>query len=305
MKAAIRFRLFFVLFFVSETLCISCVRHIDKDIYTPPKTSEVSNLKSVDNLLQEAFLSYQQGRLSEVSHKLEAVVHVAPKNTPISSLATLYTMLAFFQKKSGDSAKADTTFKVIQGLFEDLKSRHTELQALSKNLRQFAWHLQITDRLQFWEALRPIITKSIGKAAEADVTWQIAEACNGLKDFQKAYDLGTEARQLAQESGELISEVNASIVISMSLIGLARYQDVEGPLQEVLPKTEKEPSLRLLVLGARAIIYNAQGRTDFAIQDFREAITLARSLGDPNRLVQLQSGLGNIYLSIGKPREAV
>jgi CHAT domain-containing protein/tetratricopeptide (TPR) repeat protein len=291
--------------FLSGAFYTSCTQQLVKKEAIPSKLSKTAYLKSVDNFLQEAFLSYQQGSLTEVTRKLEAAVNLVQGDSPTSSVATLYTMLAFFQNKSGDSAKADITFKVIQGLFENLKSTHTGFEVLSKNLKQFAGYLQIADRLQFWELIRPVARDSLGKSAEAYITCQIAEAYNGLKNIQKAYDLGVEARQLARESGELPSEVHASIVISMSLIGLGRFQEVESPLQEVLPKTEKNNQLKMLVLGARGMVYNAQGRADLAVQDFREGISLAQSLGDLNRLAQLQSGLGNIYLSIGKPREAV
>ena len=297
--------LFVFLFFLSGTLCISCVRQIDKPIYTSSANSKNSNLKSVDNFLQEAFLSYQQGPLIEVTQKLEAAVHVAPKNIPISSVATLYTMLAFFQKKSGDPAKAATTFKVVQSLFQKLSGMPSESEALALKLIQFALQLKVQDRLQFWEWLRPVVSASHGKAGEAGVIWQISEAYLAINNYHEAYERGKEALQLARDSGQLGIEVRASIAISRGLIGLGRFQEVEGPLQEVLTKTEKNPPLKALVLGARGTIYWAHREWNLAAQDFREGISLARSLGDPKLLAQLQLGLGNVYLSIGKPQESM
>jgi CHAT domain-containing protein/tetratricopeptide (TPR) repeat protein len=301
LKTGSYFRLLFFLSFVLEPLCISCV---NKPLYTPSISSETSNPKSVDNLLQEAFLSYQQGQLTEVSQKLEAAVNLVPKNSPTSLVATLYTISAFFQKKSGDPVKATTTFKIVQGLFRNLKDIRAEFETLSRNLRQFALLLELKDRLQFWETLRPIVKDSIGKAAEADVTCQIAETYNGLKNFQKAYDLGVESRQLARESGELAAEVHASIVISMGLIGLGRFQEAEGFVQEVFSKTKDNPILRALILGVRGTVYGALGRGNLAIDDFQEATTLARSLGDMNLLARLQLSLGIAYLSTRNPQAA-
>ena len=126
-----------------------------------------------------------------------------------------------------------------------------------------------------------------------------------LNKYQEAYNHGREALQLAQYSGLLPIEVSVSIVISSSLIGLGRFQEAEGPLQEVLPKTEKAPSLKAFVLGARGMVYNAQGHANLAVQDFQEGISLARSLGEPNLLANLQLILGSVYLSNGKPQESL
>jgi tetratricopeptide (TPR) repeat protein len=304
LKTGSCFRLFVFLFILSETLCISCVRQINKPIDSFSKTPENSNLKSVDNFLKEAFLSYQQGRLTEVSQKLEAAVHVIPTNTPTSSVATLYTMLAFFQEKFGDFAKASTTFKIVEDLFQKLKNKPPESNALAMKLIQIASQLKVQDRLQFWERLRPIASASHGKAGEAGVIWQIAEAYLGLNKYQEAYDRGREASQLAQDSRQLPLEVYASIVISRSLIGLGRFQEAEGFVQEVFSKTKDNPILRALILGVRGTVYGALGRGNLAIDDLQEATTLARSLGDVDLLARLPLSLGIAYLSTGNPQAA-
>ena len=95
----------FLLFLLSATLCISCVRQIDKPIYTSSKNSEASSLKSVDNFLNEAFLSYQQGQLTEAIQKLETALVIA-KEGPKWTTASLLLLLRFFQEKTGEKDKA-------------------------------------------------------------------------------------------------------------------------------------------------------------------------------------------------------
>jgi CHAT domain-containing protein/tetratricopeptide (TPR) repeat protein len=172
-------------------------------------------------------------------------------------------------------------------------------------LIHIAWQLKVPDRIRFWEKLRPIASASYGKSGEAGVMWQISEAYLAINNYHAAYERGREALQLARDSGQLGIEVQASIAVSRSLIGLGRFQEADGPLQEVLPKTKKNLPLKALVLGARGAIYWAHGQWNLTIQDFQEGISLARSLGDTNLLAKLQSGLGNVYLSIGKPQEGL
>lgn len=297
--------LYFLFLFLSGTFYTPCTQQLVKEEAIPSKISETANLKSVDNFLQEAFLSYQQEQLTEVTQKLEAAVNLVHRDSPTSSVVTLYTMLAFFQEKSGDSLKADTTFKVVQGLFQKLSNMPSESEVLAWKLIQFALQLKVQDRLQFWEWLRPVASASHGKAGEAGIIWQVSEAYLAINNYHEAYERGKEALQLARDSGQLWIEVRVSISISRSLIGLGRFQEVEDPLQEVLPKTEKDPLLKALILGARGTVYWAIGRWNLAVQDLQEGISLARSLGDPNLLARLQSDLGNVYLSIGKGQEAI
>jgi len=299
------FKSLVLLFLFLAVFCISCNQHLVRPAAIPANIPGGSDLTEIENLVNQAFQLYQQSRLGEAVQKLEDTTRIITKTTPKSTVTTLFTFLAFFQEKSRDSDKAVATFKLVRSFFQELKTMPNESEALANKLIQFASQLNGQDRLQFWERLRPIASASHGKAGEAGVIWQIAEAYLGLNKYQEAYDRGTETLQLAQDSRQLPLEVYASIVISRSLIGLGRFQDVGGPLQEVLPKTEKALPLKVLVLGARGMVYNAQGRANLAIQDFKEGISLTRSLGDPNLLAKLQSGLGNIYLSIGKPQEAL
>lgn len=297
--------LFLPLFLLLGVVCTSCTRHLSKPIAIPLNIAETTTITDIENLQKVAFQLYQQNRLDEAGQKLEDATFKIRKYTLKSTVTTLFTFLAFFQEKSGDSDKAAAMFKLVKGFFQELKTMPNESEALANKLIQLGSQLNGQDRLQFWEKLHPIASASHGRAGEAGVMWQISEAYLVLNNYHEAYGHGREALQLAQDSGQLPLEVYASIAISRSLIGLGRFQEVEVPLQEVLPKTEKNPSLKTIVLGARGMVYHAQGRADLAVQDFREGISLAQSLGDPNRLAQLQLGLGNAYLSIGKPREAI
>jgi CHAT domain-containing protein len=284
--------------------CTSCTPKLSKPSPFPTSNAEKIKSHDIENILQEAIRLYNQGQLSEASQKLEIANQITPQVPLTSSLTSLYVLLAFFQEKSGDTEKAIFTSSVVRDLFQKLKNIPPESEALALKLIQLSSQLKVIDRLQFWERLRPIASASHGKAGEAGVIWQIAEAYLGLNKYQKAYDSGREALQLAQDSRQLPLEVYATFVISRSLIGLGRFQEVEVPLQEVLLKTEKDLPLKLLILGARGIIYNAQGRANLAVQDFKEGISLARSLGDVNRLAGLQVSLGIAYLSTGNPQAA-
>lgn len=302
MKTQVQFILLFLLLWA---FCISCTRHLAKLTPVPSNISENSNFRAIENIVREAFQVYHQGQLGEAVLKLEDATSKITKYTPKSTVTTLFTFLAFFQQKSGDYDKATATFKSVKDFFQELKTMPNESEALANKLIQFSSQLNGHDRLQLLERLHPIASASHGKAGEAGIIWQISEAYLAINNYQEAYERGKEALKLAQDSGALGIEVRASIAISRSLIGLGRFQEVEVPLQEVLPKTEKNLSLKAIVLGARGMVYHAQGRTDLALQDFREGIFLARSFGETNLMAQLQSGLGNIYLSNGNPREAI
>lgn len=297
--------IFFLFFLHLEIFCTSCTPKLSKPLPFPTSNAEKIKSHDIENILQEAFKLYNQGQLSEAAQKLETAIQITPQVPLTSSLTSLCALLAFFQEKGGDTEKAIFTSLIVRDHFQKLKNIPPESEALALKLIQLSLQLKVTDRLQFWERLRPIASASHGKAGEAGVIWQIAETYLGLNKYQEAYDSGRDALQLAQYSGQLSLEVYASIVISRSLIGLGRFQEVEGPLQEVLPKTEKNPPLKALVLGARGMVYHAQGRSNPAFQDFQEAISLARSLGDANLLANLQSGIGSVYLSIGKAQESV
>jgi len=299
------FKLLVLLFLLLAAFWTSCNQQLVRPAGVPTNIPGIADFTEIENLINQAFQLYQQNRLGEAVQKLEDATRIITEYTPKSTVTTLFTFLAFFQEKSGDSGKAVATFKLVRSFFQELKTMPNESEALANKLIQFASQLNGQHRLQFWERLRPIASASHGKTGEAGVIWQIAEAYLGLNKYQEAYDRGTETLQLAQDSRQLPLEVYASIVISRSLIGLGRFQEVEGPLQEVLPKTEKDPSLKVLLLGARWMVYHAQGSPNLAVKDLQEGISLARSLGDANLLANLQSGLGNVYLSIGKPQEAV
>jgi CHAT domain-containing protein len=290
--------LFVLLFLFLGIFFTSCTQQLSKHSTFPPNID-------IENLVGEAFKLYHQGRFAEAAQNLQVATQIVPQGPPSSSSVSLYILLGFFQEKYGSTEKANLTFSIVRGFFQELKKIPPESEALAMKLIQIAWQLKVSDRLQFWERIRPIASASHGKTGEAGVILQIAETYLGLNKYHEAYDHGREALQLAQDSRQLPLEVYAAIVISRSLIGLGRFQEVEGPLQEVLLKTEKNLSLKLLILGARGIIYNAQGRANLAVQDFKEGISLARSLGDANRLAQIQSSLGNVYLSIGKPQESL
>jgi CHAT domain-containing protein/tetratricopeptide (TPR) repeat protein len=269
---------------------------------TEPNNTEAPNLADIGNQITKA---YSEGQFAEVAQKLEIAKGLLSETAPLPSKALFYVLLAFFQEKAGNPQQAAVNFSVARGLFEKCSCTQDEIQAFAVTLGQLLSDLRDRDKVSFLEKLRPILKDPFGKAPQALVTVLIAYAYNSLNNYLKAYDFGLEALRLANESGQLTSEVDASIVISLSLMGLGRISETDAPLHKVLPKTENDLKQKIRVLGALGAAYNAKGDRSLAVQNFQEGISLARSSGELFLLAGLRRDLGLMYLSIGKPQESV
>jgi len=253
----------------------------------------------IGKLVEESFKFYNQGQFTEAVKRLETATQIILLEPP-SSTISLYTLLEFFQNKSGDTEKAKATYTTLQDLVQKIKSDVQESEALAQRLIQFSQQLKPTDRIQFWQRLHPIAKASHGKPGEAGVLWQIADAYIAIHDFLKAYEYGTEALSLARESNQTVIEVNVSLVISNSLIGLGRIQEAKGILDEVLPKASVNPSLKANVLMGYVFIYQLLGHEEQTLKCFQEAISIARSSGLTYLQPAFRFALGVAYLHSGK-----
>ena len=108
------FKLLVPLFLFLAVFCTSCSQQLVKPAAVPANIPGIADFTEIENLVKEAFQLYQQGRLGEAVQKLEDATSKIKKYTPKSTVTTLFTFLAFFQEKSGDSDKAVATFKVGQ-----------------------------------------------------------------------------------------------------------------------------------------------------------------------------------------------
>lgn len=297
--------IFFLLFLHLEIFCTSCTPKLSKPSLFPTSNAEKIKSHDIENPLQKAFKLYNQGQLSEAAQKLETAIQITPQVPLTSSLVSLYTMLAFFQEKGGDTEKAIFTSSVLRDLFQKLKNIPPESEALAFKLIQLSLQLKVNDRLQFWERLRPIASASHGKAGEAGVLWQIGEAYIFLNNYHKAYECSIEALKLARDSGESALEVYVSMVISKSLMGLGRIQEAEVILQEVLIKTKENPLLKANILLQLGLVNAMLGRENQSIKLFQDAITIARSIGATDLEAKIEFVFVAAYFELKKPREAL
>jgi CHAT domain-containing protein len=299
------YSLFVLLLLTLEILCTSCTPKVSQPLTYPTSNPEKIKSNDIENLLQEGFKLYHQGHFAEAAHKIETATHIVPKGRPTSLEASLYTLLAFLQERTGDTEESTRTLSLVGILFQRLKSIPPESEALAQGLIRVAWQLKVPDRLQFWERLRPIASASHGKAGEAGVMWQIGEVYILLNNFQKAYECSMEALKLARDSREPVLEVYVSMVISRSLIGLGRRQEAGVILQEVLIKTSENPLLKANTLSQLGLVNAMLGREDQTIKCFQDAITLARSIRDTNLEVRIEFVFATAYFELKKPKEAL
>lgn len=298
MNKKISFRLIVFLFLLPGVFFISCTPKVTKPSTFPQNIPGKDEPTEIGKLVRESFKFYDQGKFTEAVKKLETATKIILQEPP-SSTISLYTLLEFFQDKSGNTEKARVTYTTLRDLFQKIKSDMQESEALAQRLIQFAQQLKPIDRIQFWQRLRPIVSVSHGKPGESGVLWQIGETYLTLKDFLKAYECGIEALKLAKDSDNLVLEVNSSIVILKSLLGLGRIQEAEGILDEVLPKTTDNLFLRAVVLAQFAFVQSKLGRgEEQTVKYYKDAI--ARSSGITVLEVILKVGIGAAYLQFGK-----
>ena len=298
MKTKNWLNLFVLLFLFLGIFFTSCTQQLSKHSTFPPNIA-------IENLVGEAFKLYHQGRLAEAAQNLQVATQIVPQGPPSSSSVSLYILLGFFQEKYGSTEKANLTFSIVRGFFQELKKIPPESEALAMKLIQIAWQLKVSDRLQFWERLRPIASASHGKAGEAGVLWQIGEAYILLNNYHKAYECSIEALKLARDSGESALEVYVSMVISKSLMGLGRIQEAEVLLQEVLIKTKENPLLKANILLQLGLVNAMLGRENQSIKLFQDAITIARSIGATDLEAKIEFVFAAAYFELKKPREAL
>ena len=290
--------LYIILFLLVIIFCTSCTLKIDKPSTFPQNITGKNEPTEIGKLVRESFKFYDQGQFTEAVKKLETAIQIILQEPP-SSTISLYTLLEFFQDKSGNTEKARVTYTTLRDLFQKIKSDMQESEALAQRLIQFAQQLKPIDRIQFWQRLRPIVSVSHGKPGESGVLWQIGETYLNINDFLKAYECGIEALNLTEDSNQPVLEVNASLVISKSLVGLGRIQEAEGILDEVLPKTTDNVFLRAVVLAQFAFVQSKLGRgEEQTVKYYKDAI--ARSSGLTNLEVILRVGIGVAYLQFGK-----
>ena len=298
MKTKHCYSLFTLLFVASGIFFASCTQQLNKPSAIPPNID-------IENLLQEAFKLYHQGRFADASQKLETATQIVPKDPPTWSAAILYSMLAFFEEKSGDTAKATATYRVVEDLLGGVKSTEPESEPLGSKLMQFGRQLKGQDELQLLERLLPLAIKSQGKAGEALIINYIANVYLSLNNYQEALRRGEEALKLAKELGEESFEMPAIMTVSGSLISLGRAQEAESLLQEVFPKTEKDTKLKANILAQLGLVHAALGREDSAIQELQEAITIASSLGATDLVAFFHLKFRLAYFFLKKPQAGV
>jgi len=286
--------LFYSLFFLLGISCTSFAQQINKT----NKASESINLEEIENRANRAFQLYHEGRIEEAAKELQDIVSIIPKEPPSGEVASYYAVLAFFQERLGNPYKATLVFESANDLFQVLKSIPIEKEALLKKLTRFEMTLKGKDKLGFYESIRPIFGIVFGKAGESFLLHQIAEIYFSFNNYQEAYERAKESMYLAREVGVSNVEVMSSITLTASLISLGRTQETEAILQEVLPKTQRNPGLKVNVLLQLGIVNANLGREDRSIQFFREAHALNSSIGDMNLLAisHMKTGLGYALL---------
>jgi CHAT domain-containing protein len=266
-----------------------------------PTAAETANMAEIVN---QVVKSYAEGQFAEAAQKVEDAIRLLSDTAPLPSKTLFYVLLSFFQEKAGNSNQAEVNFSVAQDLFGKCTGSELEFQNFSAALLAIIPNLRDADKISFFEKLRPILKDPCGKEPQALVAVLSGYAYNSLKNYRKAYDLGLEARHLAQEAGRLAIEVEASIVVSINLAALGRSHEADAPLREVLPKTENNLQQRIRVLGALGVADNTKGDKNLALLDFQEAISLAKSSGELFLLAGLKRDLGLAYLFMGKPQES-
>jgi len=221
-----------LLFLLSAVLCTSCNQQLVKPAAVPANIPAIADSTEIENLVNQAFQLYQQGRLGEAIQKLEDATSKITEYTPKSTVTTLFTFLAFFQEKSGDSEKAVATFKLVKGFFQGLRTMPNESEALANKLIQIASRLNIQDRLQLLERLRPIASASHGEAGEAAVIWKIAEAYFELHAFQEAIQHASRAAEMYNRLRNRIQGARNLRIVGQSLAELNKVDEALQVLQK-------------------------------------------------------------------------
>jgi Uncharacterized protein conserved in bacteria len=278
---------------------------LSKTTAIPSDIAAKGKFPDIENRVAEAFKLYHQGRLAEASQELEITAEIIPKEPPTWSAAILYSMLAFFQDKSGNIARATLTYKVVEDLLVGLKGTTLESDQMAIKFVQFNQQLNGQDGLQFLEKLLPIASKSQGKAGEALITTSLANVYLNLNNFQEAYNRGKEALKLARDVEQWPLEDSAMMTVSGSLIGLGRAQEAVDLLQGIFPKAQKDSIQKIEILEQLAVAYAALGQENLAVQSMQEASTLTASSEESFILAKLHMKFGLAYLFLKKPQETV
>lgn len=107
----------------------------------------------------------------------------------------------------------------------------------------------------------------------------IADVYVSLVRWNDAYEKAKEAINLAKETGQLSLEVQSLLVLSTSCIFLARPQEAETALQEILPRIQGDSILKANVLAQFGLVHAALGREERSVHALQEANNLIDSLG--------------------------
>lgn len=308
LKTGSHIRLFIFLFFLSGTLCISCNQKLVKPAAVPANIPGIADSTEIEQLVKEAFQLYRQGRLGEAVQKLENATFIITKYTPKSTVTTLFTFLAFFQEKSGDSDKAVATFKLVKGFFQELRTMPNESEALANKLIQFASQLNIQDRLQLLERLHPIASASHGNAGEAGIIWQIAEAYFELHAFQEAIQHASRAAEMYNRLRNRIQEARNLRIVGQSLAELNKVDDSLKVLGKAIDIFVEEKDLNetgVTYWWTIGFLKNL-GRLDDVRRSLLTALDAnAKSFGKKEVEAKIRTELANVNCDLGLYSEAL
>lgn len=287
-----------LLFLFSGIFYTSCTHQLSKP---SPFTLSID----FDNLLQDSFKLYHQGRFNEAVQKFELASKAIPKDPPSWSAAIFYSILALFQEKSGDTTKSSITFEEVKKLLVELKWSSLESEMQAKSFTYYARQLKGQDQIYLLQKLVPLARASQGKAGEAFFRVLISEAYINLNNFQEAHTQATEALKLSKEVGDRYLEVFAMLNVSGSLVALGKAQEAVTVLHLSLDKVKDNSKLKANILAQLGLAHGALGIEEPTLSEFKEAFNLASSIGDRELVARFHWKFGLTYSLLNKPNEAI